>query len=578
MGAPETAVVPLRSNRGCDADWISEMFKIEDLSEVGASVRSSEPPEFFRHDSLDLNLETIRVLRISSGSSSHSHIECSVSHEPLRDNHACLSYTWGSEAANHLIYVNGAKFLVRRNLWHFLWQAREAKLFGPLWIDAICIDQDHNKERNHQVARMAQIYSRACCVYVWLGCGSLCVEEALKKIQRDARFVTKLHGDANSFSEATEEFAVLPYWSRLWIIQEVLLARRARILYGTFNMSWKHFARILQVWLLDVGHVRAEFEKLIKLEQDLGQARIPSLTELVLKLKRSHCRDPPDRVYGFLGIADEGKTFHVDYNEPAAGLLLRVLKASSYGSREKMLELLNELSDALQVPMTSIKAFCQTLAGAGSCTAPTERLTIVRNIWQHLGTTNFGNKRRSRWRPVCSNVRMHHLCAECTTAFSTVATWSPEDSTKRIAYDVNLAKEFKEDYTVWSHGSMTIMLRQGANVISEEEAALDDGEESNTSTSSLKWPPAKPEEDEIFVESEARNIGLTPDNDWLVLLEDRLEGSIPKHRIAFIRSCFFRIWCLGNVDSGQRPIGETIESVLPWPFYQELEKENRKRH
>lgn len=574
----ETAVAAFRSNRGCGSDWISETFKIENLSKGGASAQSFEPPEFFRHDSLDLNSDNIRALRIFPGSTSRSRIQCSIGHEPLRDKHVCLSYTWGSEAADHLIYINGAKFLVRRNLWHFLWQAREAKLFGPLWIDAICIDQTHKKERNHQVARMAQIYSQAYCVYVWLGCGSLGIEEALKKIQRGARSVTKPHGNATSFSEATEEFAALPYWSRLWIIQEVLLARRARILYGTFNMSWKHFVRILQVWPLEVGHIRAEFERLVQLQQDLGLKRKPSLTDLVLRFKQSQCRDPRDRVYGFLGLADDGKAFHVDYNEPAVGLLIRVLKASSFDSRKEMIDLANELSDVLHVPLISIKAFCHTQTGIGSSTVPNGRFSIVRNIWKYSGTTNIGNKRRSRWKPVCSKVQIHHLCISCTTALLNAAIWLPEISTNNAAYDVNFAWESKSDYSAWAHGSLTMTLHQGARVISEAEAAKDDGDESDASTNSLKWPPTRPEQDDILIESEARNIGSTPDKQWLMLVDGQLKGGNPQQQLGFMDPCPDPRWCLGYVDAGkdgQRPIGEAIESIIPWTFYQELEKANR---
>ncbi|KAG5807705.1 hypothetical protein H9Q74_007679 [Fusarium xylarioides] len=39
----------------------------------------------------------------------------------------------------------------------------------PLWIDAICINQDDIAERNSQVAMMSQIYGSARCVVAWLG-------------------------------------------------------------------------------------------------------------------------------------------------------------------------------------------------------------------------------------------------------------------------------------------------------------------------------------------------------------------------------------------------------------------------
>jgi hypothetical protein len=37
------------------------------------------------------------------------------------------------------------------------------------WIDVICIDQDSPLERNHQVAQMRTIYSKAAEVIIWMG-------------------------------------------------------------------------------------------------------------------------------------------------------------------------------------------------------------------------------------------------------------------------------------------------------------------------------------------------------------------------------------------------------------------------
>lgn len=38
-----------------------------------------------------------------------------------------------------------------------------------LWADAICINQDDNQEKNHQVALMSKIYSYAEETLIWLG-------------------------------------------------------------------------------------------------------------------------------------------------------------------------------------------------------------------------------------------------------------------------------------------------------------------------------------------------------------------------------------------------------------------------
>jgi hypothetical protein len=39
----------------------------------------------------------------------------------------------------------------------------------PIWIDAICINQQDNEEKDHQVQHMGEIYRNAKLVVVWLG-------------------------------------------------------------------------------------------------------------------------------------------------------------------------------------------------------------------------------------------------------------------------------------------------------------------------------------------------------------------------------------------------------------------------
>ena len=92
-----------------------------------------------------------------------------------------LSYCWGDESDKLPILMNGKRKLVTRNLHaalHRIWRSTfpeydflsEAIGYGhPLWIDALCINQDDNTEKGQQVQRMGRIFSDAGCVYAWLG-------------------------------------------------------------------------------------------------------------------------------------------------------------------------------------------------------------------------------------------------------------------------------------------------------------------------------------------------------------------------------------------------------------------------
>jgi hypothetical protein len=122
------------------------------------------------YSNLDLDKPgVLRLLTISPGAD-ESQIHLTISTAKLRQtSYRCLSYTWDPQYPQHDIVVNGETLSIGHNLWRFLRSARAAGEDGPLWIDAICINQSNVAERNGQVSRMGQIYSNAESVIVWLG-------------------------------------------------------------------------------------------------------------------------------------------------------------------------------------------------------------------------------------------------------------------------------------------------------------------------------------------------------------------------------------------------------------------------
>jgi hypothetical protein len=53
-----------------------------------------------------------------------------------------------------------------------------------IWIDAICINQGDPDKRSEQMSMMADIYSKAKQVIVWLGRSDPKLEEAIALIQK----------------------------------------------------------------------------------------------------------------------------------------------------------------------------------------------------------------------------------------------------------------------------------------------------------------------------------------------------------------------------------------------------------
>lgn len=140
-----------------------------------------------------------------------------------------LSYVWGPRTPYYRILVNRKVLIVRKNLYHFLWRFRMLETEPSetpnewLWIDQLTIDQSNGDERDQQVQVMSEIYTRADSVIVWLGLMGI------------DDFPLTSYEAAKCRNETLEpeylEYALHNlYLRRLWIVQDLILAKRVRLL------------------------------------------------------------------------------------------------------------------------------------------------------------------------------------------------------------------------------------------------------------------------------------------------------------------------------------------------------------
>jgi hypothetical protein len=88
---------------------------------------------------------------------------------------AAVSYVWGNAPASVSIPCNGSSILITPNVYEMLERFR---LFGlPVWIDAICINQEDVEEKRTQIPLMQKIYRNASNVYVWMGSSNPAVRD-----------------------------------------------------------------------------------------------------------------------------------------------------------------------------------------------------------------------------------------------------------------------------------------------------------------------------------------------------------------------------------------------------------------
>ncbi|KAF5611714.1 heterokaryon incompatibility (het-6OR allele) [Fusarium subglutinans] len=180
-----------------------------------------------------------------------------------------LSYTWGAPVEglgkradrNSCILVNGDRFYVQPNLFGALKRFEEFDWY--LWIDAICIDQTNQREREIQVGIMSEVYSMAARVDIWLGDGGKDPAEAIRLTRALSSLAEETRGSEVSLDKSEIEGSGLPpipskawepfvdlldrnWFRRAWVIQETVLARQTFVFLGNSEcISWEQLTSAL---------------------------------------------------------------------------------------------------------------------------------------------------------------------------------------------------------------------------------------------------------------------------------------------------------------------------------------------
>jgi hypothetical protein len=143
-------------------------------------------------------------------------------------------------------------------------------------VDGICINQNSDGEKNHQVQRMGKIFESATRVLAWLGpdpediaedCFCLIQETNLLLDRRMLEHGTHQFphiskpqpiSDDKSRWMKLQKLMSLPYFSRLWVVQESGLAKECLLLWGQAHIL---FAEIVEIalWI----YYRTEIRELL---------------------------------------------------------------------------------------------------------------------------------------------------------------------------------------------------------------------------------------------------------------------------------------------------------------------------
>lgn len=294
-----------------------------------------------------------------------------------------LSYMWGPQADKVTIEVNDSALQITRQLWEFLSTIKSAHpyaqrytntsddwangFFGRetsqvpqrlpqldqqwFWADQISMNQNNISERNHQVRLMGDIFSRASSVWAWLGTTSwmpnfgIEIMEACRRFVPSQTIVSELLYSLDIFTR--------PYWSRLWVVQEICLGKShlfwcgsdvvsRRVLHKRFSYHfdskffdfWKVVLQLRQevpasratqqIWKLlyldDRGGVEPA-DQLRAISTLLGpsihdsDAQMLDLDQAIQKFSGNICTDPRDNVYGLQMLVEPDQRIPIDYDK-----------------------------------------------------------------------------------------------------------------------------------------------------------------------------------------------------------------------------------------------------------------------
>jgi len=291
-----------------------------------------------------------------------------------------LSYTWATEdgdsrQSSQITCQNGKTLLVTKNCELALRYLRKTDLSRFLWVDAICINQEDNRERGHQVERMRDIYANATEVLIWLGESSRelvgpvrpnCVPleekcdrsesssvvsqvdssdmpsaavsvsdvflESLSRMMAEVRqmqrkgqnpTLSSLYRDSESqLYEGMTKGKMTSYcvgfwdivhrrwWSRVWVVQEVVVARSATLLCSKKCTPFQDFFdwhRLLEQDDSPKSQIISRYFGIADyhlMTQSYVWRDPINLIELVLfAVRQLHASDPRDKIFGILGLS-----------------------------------------------------------------------------------------------------------------------------------------------------------------------------------------------------------------------------------------------------------------------------------
>ncbi|KAH6031783.1 hypothetical protein HBI83_022120 [Parastagonospora nodorum] len=271
-----------------------------------------------------------------------------------RHSYEALSYVWGGLETTQSILIGDEELRITSNLHAALLRLRDVTFPRILWVDAVCINQSDDPEKELQIQSMAMIYGFAKRTIVWLGEETEGSDIALEAIRFAGNKRDSIFNDNNGSSgragadegyvrNAIASLLQREWFERIWVLQEVAAARHIVVVCGPTEIDGyalclgleqmgstgdnaTSYARARPVLALIQGAI---FRSQIRSwESDMVALDICSLEELISMYSAHRTTHSHDKIYALLGMSTDDITrsgLLPDYSVPWEELMRRLL-------------------------------------------------------------------------------------------------------------------------------------------------------------------------------------------------------------------------------------------------------------
>jgi len=382
------------------------------------TMASSQLPEY---QYTPLPHEFIRIVTLHPGAPTDPlRISINTRYLPFCPAYTAVSYVWGSNERPHLIdaadtvmvkleFASGPSktvavcpgqatgtIRITENLRNLLINIRpppeEKRIY--VWVDSICINQEDQIEKTAQVKLMGRIFAHAEKTIFYMGEDDEISRLAFKaikvlnmvkdwpveKIPVCLRDVANLKGPDDDpekliVLQGTPDiwrpfilFLTRPWFSRTWIIQEVVVSNAGIVTCGRMTLPWEELVTACQVvdrsriHELDanrnmIGLVlglearrrvirkiaslvrQGKHDELSRFEKAPETQRIWHILSVIQHARNYHATDPRDKIFALIDIAGVPSNIdlEIDYSIPLDALYTKVAKAFIYRQPTKPL-------------------------------------------------------------------------------------------------------------------------------------------------------------------------------------------------------------------------------------------------